>query len=78
MPIRMTDDPVDPNQRDDDGGGGGGRGPDLPGGGGGLMSLLPMLIRSARFNNTSDGTIYFKVDANDNKAVACVVAIDKQ
>ena len=23
MPIRMTDDPVDPNQQDDDGGGGG-------------------------------------------------------
>ena len=44
MPIRMTDDPVDPNQRDDDGGGGGGRGPNLPGGGGGLMSLLPMLL----------------------------------
>ncbi|MDZ4806755.1 MAG: C1 family peptidase [Bacteroidota bacterium] len=42
MPIRMTDDPVDPNQRDDDGGGGG-RGPNLPGGGG-LMSLLPMLL----------------------------------
>ena len=34
MPIRMTDDPVDPNQQDDDGGGGG-RGPNLPGGGGG-------------------------------------------
>ncbi len=43
MPIRMTDDPVDPNQQDDDGGGGG-RGPNLPGGGGGLMSLLPMLL----------------------------------
>jgi hypothetical protein len=44
MPIRMTDDPVDPNQQDDDGGGGGGRGPNLPGGGGGLLSLLPMLM----------------------------------
>ena len=43
MPIRMTDDPVDPNQQDDDSGGGGGRGPNLPGGGG-LMSLLPMLM----------------------------------
>lgn len=42
MPIRMTDDPVDPNQRDDDGGGG--RGPNRPGGGGGLMSLLPVLM----------------------------------
>jgi len=36
------------------------------------------MIRSARLNNTSDGTIYFKVASNDNKAVACVVAIDKQ
>ncbi len=45
MPIRMTDDPVDPNQQDDDGGGGGGRGPNFPGGGGGgLMSLLPLLM----------------------------------
>lgn len=43
MPIRMTDDPVDPNQRDDDGGGGGNR-PNFPGGGGGLMSLLPLLM----------------------------------
>lgn len=43
MPIRMTDDPVDPNQQDDSGGGGGRR-PGLPGGGGGLMSLLPMLM----------------------------------
>ncbi len=43
MPIRMTDDPVDPNQPEDDGGGG--RGPNLPGGGGGgLLSLLPMLL----------------------------------
>ncbi len=43
MPIRMTDDPNDPNQQDDDGGGGRRR-PSLPGGGGGLMSLLPMLF----------------------------------
>lgn len=44
MPIRMTDDPIDPNQRDDDGGGGGNR-PNFPGGGGGgLFSLLPMLL----------------------------------
>ena len=43
MPIRMTDDPVDPNQQDDDGGGG--RRPTFPGGGGGgIMSLLPMLL----------------------------------
>lgn len=44
MPIRMTDDPVDPNQQDD-GGGGGRRGPDFPGGGGGgIASLLPLLL----------------------------------
>lgn len=43
MPVRMTDDPVDPNQQDDDGGGG--RGPNLPGGGGGgIASLLPLLL----------------------------------
>lgn len=41
-------------------------------------ALQTILIRSARFNNTRDGNIYFKVDANSNKAVACVVAIDKQ
>jgi hypothetical protein len=41
-------------------------------------ALRSMLIRSARFNNTNDGRIYFKVDANDNKAVACVVAFDKK
>jgi hypothetical protein len=41
-------------------------------------AVQSMAIRSARFNNTNDGTIYFKVDANDNKLVACVVQIDKQ
>lgn len=41
-------------------------------------ALQSIMIRSARFNNTNDGTIYFKVDANNNKAVACVVTIDKQ
>lgn len=41
-------------------------------------ALGGILIGSARFTNTSDGRIYFKVDANSNKAVACVVAIDKQ
>ena len=41
-------------------------------------ALQSILIRSAQFNHTSDGTIYFKVNDNDNKAVACVVAIDKQ
>lgn len=41
-------------------------------------ALQSILIRSASFNNTSDGTIYFKVNANDNKAVATIVAFDKQ
>jgi hypothetical protein len=41
-------------------------------------ALQSILIRSSKYNNTGDGRIYFKVDANDNKAVACVVAIDKQ
>lgn len=41
-------------------------------------ALQSILIRSARYSNTGDGTIYFKVDANDNKAVAAVVAFDKQ
>ncbi|MBE2230973.1 MAG: peptidase C1A papain [Chitinophagaceae bacterium] len=46
MPIRMTDDPVDPNQHNDNSGGGGGRRPVFPGGGGGggLGSLLPLLL----------------------------------
>ncbi|MBS1761078.1 MAG: peptidase C1A papain [Bacteroidetes bacterium] len=35
-------------------------------------------IPSARFNSTNTGTMYFKVDANTNKAVASIVAIDKQ
>lgn len=41
-------------------------------------ALKSIMIDGARFNNTNDGTMYFKVDANSNKAVACVVAIDKQ
>lgn len=41
-------------------------------------ALQSIMINGARFSNTSDGTMYFKVDANSNKAVACVVAIDKQ
>lgn len=41
------------------------------------QALRSLTIRSARFNNTSDGAIYFKVDANDNKAVASIVAFDK-
>ena len=43
MPIRMTDDPVDPNEQNDDNGGGGNR-PNFPGGGGGLGALLPLLL----------------------------------
>jgi hypothetical protein len=42
MPIRMTDDPNQPQDNNDDSGGG--RRPNLPGGGGGLMQLLPMLL----------------------------------
>lgn len=48
MPIRMTDDPADPNSRDDDGsGGGGGRRPGGGGGlpGGGLAALIPLLLQ---------------------------------
>jgi hypothetical protein len=41
-------------------------------------ALQSILIRSARFSNTDKGAIYFKVDANDNKAVATIVAFDKQ
>lgn len=41
-------------------------------------ALQSMLIRSAKFDNTTDGAAYFKVDANDNKAVACIVEIDKK
>jgi hypothetical protein len=41
-------------------------------------ALQSILIRSSKYTNTGDGRIYFKVDANDNKAVACVVAIDKK
>ena len=45
MPIRMVDDPQDPNQGDDQGDGGGGRS-NFPGGGGGggLLGLLPLLF----------------------------------
>jgi hypothetical protein len=42
------------------------------------QALQSIMISSARFNNTADGRIYFKVDANTNKAVACIVAFDKQ
>ncbi|MGC3972134.1 MAG: C1 family peptidase [Pirellulales bacterium] len=40
-------------------------------------ALQSILIRNASYSNTSAGTIYFKVNANDNKAVATIVAFDK-
>ena len=40
-------------------------------------ALQSILIRSASFSAGANGTIYFKVNANDNKAVATIVAIDK-
>ncbi len=40
-------------------------------------ALQQILIRSVRYSNGPNGTIYFKADANDNKAVACILAIDK-
>lgn len=46
MPIRMVDDPQDPQESNSDSGGGGGRGgfPGGGGGGGGLFNLLPLLL----------------------------------
>ncbi|MCX8020146.1 MAG: peptidase C1A papain [Chitinophagaceae bacterium] len=41
-------------------------------------ALSSLLIRSVKYQNTPDGNIYFKADANTNKAVACIVAIDKK
>lgn len=41
-------------------------------------ALRDILIPSSRFSNTSEGNIYFKVAANDNKAVAGIVAFDKR
>ncbi len=41
-------------------------------------ALQGILIQSARYSNTNDGEVYFKVESNSNKAVACIVAIDKQ
>ena len=42
-----------------------------------MEAVQGILIPTARFTNTGDGKIYFKVDANTNKAVATVVAFDK-
>lgn len=47
MPIRMVDDPQDPQESNNDyngGGGGKGGGGGFPGGGGGLFNLLPLLL----------------------------------
>ena len=41
-------------------------------------AISAIRIPSARFSAGSGGNIYFKVDANSNKAVGCVVTIDKQ
>jgi hypothetical protein len=41
-------------------------------------ALQSLQIRSVRYNNTGNGTISFKADANDNKAVATIVAFDKK
>ena len=49
MPIRMTYDPVDPNQQDDNGGGERRR-PNFQGGGQGLLSLLSLLVEYLRMN----------------------------
>jgi hypothetical protein len=40
-------------------------------------ALQSILIRSAAFSAGPNGSIYFKVNANDNKAVATIVAFDK-
>lgn len=41
-------------------------------------ALEDIAISSAKFNSTSDGKVSFRVAANTNKAVACVIAIDKR
>ena len=41
-------------------------------------ALRSILISSVRYNSTADGAIYFKTDANSNKAVVAIVAFDKQ
>jgi C1A family cysteine protease len=40
-------------------------------------ALQSILISPTRFSNTDDGSIYFKVDANSNKAVVSIVSFDK-
>lgn len=44
MPIRMTDDPQDQNQRDYNDDSGGGKKPNITGGGGGFTALLPLIL----------------------------------
>ena len=41
-------------------------------------ALRSISIRSVRYNSTSDGRMQFNVGANDNQAVAAIVAFDKQ
>jgi hypothetical protein len=41
-------------------------------------ALQSIAVRSVKYTNTGDGSIYFKADANDNKAIACIVTFDKQ
>ena len=40
-------------------------------------ALRSILIRSTGFSTGANGSIYFKANANDNKAVATIVAFDK-
>jgi hypothetical protein len=40
-------------------------------------ALKQMNSNSARFNNTADGTMYFKADVGDDGVVGCVVEINK-
>jgi hypothetical protein len=41
-------------------------------------AVSDIVISTARFSNTADGAMYFKVDANTNKAVASIIAFDKK
>jgi len=40
-------------------------------------ALQNILIREANYSAGTNGSIYFKVNANDNKAVATIVGFDK-
>ena len=41
-------------------------------------ALREIQITGVRYNNTAEGKLYFKVDANSNKAVAAIVALNKK